>query len=285
MNELQEKELDVLKEVIKIIERHKLRYYAIGGTCLGAIRHHGFIPWDDDIDIGMPREDYELFRMTLYKELPEKYQKLDCDNSKRHTFLFTKIYNSETTFVENYAKDSPDRYTGVFVDVMPLDGLPSENAKKVIKKSQRLKESNRRTRKMPIDYIRTANFFKFLARKCMSVMFKYNYFSTRWKNLLSQYPFEKSDMVYFSWRDEKSALLEGYKVAFPYSYFADYDNASFEDITIRVPIRYNDYLTDDFGNYMELPPVEKRNSGHNVFICDLNTPCAYYAKLREEGKL
>lgn len=285
MTELQKMELEVLKEVIEVIEKHGLRYFAIGGTCLGAIRHHGFIPWDDDIDIAMPREDYELFRTELYKELPEKFQKLDCDNSERNTFLFCKIHDSTTTFVENYAKDSPDRYTGAFIDVYAIDGLPLNKEQKIIHRSQILLILNTKVRKIPLDYIKEDP-LKAIVRKSMSFLFPYNYFSTRWSNMLRKYPFENSEKVYFSWRHAKDALSKGYKVVFPYSYFADHTSVRFEDISIRVPIKYNEYLTDDFGsNYMDIPPEEKRSSGHDVFICDMNTPCAYYAELRKKGKL
>lgn len=284
MTDVQKKELEVLKEVIKIIEKYDLRYFAVGGTCLGAIRHHGFIPWDDDIDIAMPREDYELFRTKLYKELPEKYKILDCDNSESNTFLWTKIHDSTTTFIENYAKNSPDRYTGVFVDIMALDGLPLKKAEKIVHKSQIFLTLNKYVRKLPIGYSKEKP-IKAMIKKSLSLIFSYNYFSTRWRDLLRQYTFDKSENVYLSCRNEKSSLAHGYKVIFPYSYFADFVTVEFEDTTIRVPIKYHDYLTDDFGNYMQLPTEEKRNSGHEVFICDMNTPCVHYAELRKEGKI
>ena len=77
MTVLQEIELNILKEVINLLDRNGLHYCAIGGTCLGAIRHNGFIPWDDDIDICMPRKDYEVFRTEVYKQLPEHLKKMD----------------------------------------------------------------------------------------------------------------------------------------------------------------------------------------------------------------
>lgn len=284
MTEVQKKELEILKEVIKIIEMHDLRYFAVGGTCLGAVRHHGFIPWDDDIDIAMPRDDYELFRRKLYKELPPKFQKLDYDNSASNAFLFVKIHDSTTTFVENYAKDSPDRYTGAFIDIMALDGLPLKNTQRVVRNSQMLLKLNEKIRKTPLGYSKHKP-LKAIIKKIVSGFFGYNYFSTRWGNLLRKYPFDNSEKVYLSCRNEKNALMRGYKVVFPYTYFAGYVVVGFEDTTIRVPIKYDDYLTDDFGDYMQLPPEEKRNSGHAVFICDMNTPCAHYAELRQGNQL
>ena len=284
MTELQSKELDILKAIIKVIEDNGLSYFAIGGTCIGAVRHNGFIPWDDDIDIAMPRKDYELFRTKLYKELPANLKKLDYDNSERNDFLFVKIHDTTTTFVENYAKDSPDRYTGAFIDIMAFDGLPLKNSKRIVRRSQKLLKLNGKIRKTPIGY-RKQKPFKAMVKSVVSFFFKYNHFSTKWCNMLKKYPFDNSEKVYLSCRHEKSALAKGKKVVFPYSYFADYASVDFEDIKIRVPIKYDEYLTDDFGDYMQLPPEEKRNSGHDAFICDMNTPCIHYAELRKKGKI
>ena len=99
MTPVQEKELAVLKEIIKICKNHNLRYFAIGGTCIGAVRHNGFIPWDDDIDIAMPRDDYEKLRNEFYTELPDHMVKLDYDNSRSYNFQFFKIHD-ETSSVQ-----------------------------------------------------------------------------------------------------------------------------------------------------------------------------------------
>ena len=271
MTEVQEKELEVLKECIKNIEKHDLRYFAVGGTCLGAIRHHGFIPWDDDIDIAMPREDYELFRTQFYRELPEKYQKLDCDNSESNTFLFAKIHDSTTTFVESYAKDSPDRYTGVFVDIVPLDGLPEVAYEKVIKKSERLRRLNKWTRKVPAGYRKQYGVLKYVFRIFLSVIFPYNYFSDRWRKYLQKYNFDDSSLIYFGYQPQTKN-----HGPLPHSFFASYQSVPFEDIEIRVPENYDGYLTDRYGDYMTPPPPEKRNSGHIAYILDLGTPCSFY---------
>ena len=119
---VQAKELSTLKKIIKVLETNGLHYCAIGGTCLGVVRHKGFIPWEDDIAIALPRKEYELFRTKMYKSLPEHNRKVDCDTSSSHGFWFIKIHDSTTTQIEQYAINSPDRITGAFVEVYLLDG-------------------------------------------------------------------------------------------------------------------------------------------------------------------
>ena len=124
MTTVQEKELEVLKEIIKVFENNELHYCAIGGTCLGAVRHKGFIPWDDDIDIVLPRREYEMFRNELYRQLPKHLQKLDCDCNESVSYdnLYMKVHDSTTSLIEKGL--AHDRFTGAFVDVYPLDGRP-----------------------------------------------------------------------------------------------------------------------------------------------------------------
>ena len=124
VKKIQNVELNIFRVLEKIFEKYNLRYYAIGGTCLGAVRHQGFIPWDDDIDIVMPGEDYEKFKSILSKELPSTLSSLEYRNNKRCSFLFLKIFDNRTTFVEEENLRFPEIYSGIFVDIMPFYGLP-----------------------------------------------------------------------------------------------------------------------------------------------------------------
>lgn len=277
MNKIQEKELEVLKEVIKIIERHKLTYYAVGGTCIGAVRHNGFIPWDDDIDIAMPREDYEKFRILYYKELPDKYMKIDGDNCKSHNYLFTKIYDSSTTYIEDYAKYLPERYTGVFVDIMPIDGINSNIImRKIINYDiEKIAHLNDLNRPWIDDKKNFMTILKNKMKRQMQMHVKYNYFSNRIVEKLKKYNFSSSKYVYFTWR----SYADYSEKVFKKDIFEKGVKIPFESILINVPQKYDIYLEQDFGNYMELPSEDKRISGHKIYICDLDKPCEYYKKI------
>lgn len=120
MTEIQLKLLDMLKWFHEFCIENKLRYYALGGTMLGAIRHKGFIPWDDDIDVGMPREDYDKMIELVIDKQDEKYRLEKPLQNKDFVYQYCKLYDTSTTLVEN------TRYKtkrGVYLDIFPLDGI------------------------------------------------------------------------------------------------------------------------------------------------------------------
>ena len=104
MNQIQQHQLNMAKEVDRICKKYNLRYSIAGGTLLGAIRHQGFIPWDDDLDISMPREDYDKFIKIAQQELGKKYFLQTWDTDKNFVFPFAKIRENNTLFRRNIKK-------------------------------------------------------------------------------------------------------------------------------------------------------------------------------------
>ena len=281
---VQEKELDVLREVIKVIENNGLHYCAIGGTCLGAIRHQGFIPWDDDIDIALPRKEYELFRTELYKQLPHPLKKMDYDVSCSHSFVFTKIHNCMTTQIEQYARQSPDRITGAFVDIFPLDGVPNEGweRKKWYLKYSILFYLNQSRRRTDMQIHKPIDLLKIMTAFIIKHCFRYNYFSDMFCRFVSKYDIDSCNAVHYNGYYYKEILNHIYTK----NYFINTINSKFEDLSVRIPKEYDKYLSEKYGNYMELPPDDQRGNWHDVYISDMNTPCAYYAeKIAENLKV
>ena len=117
---IQDKILSILKEFINICEENNLTYYALGGTLLGAVRHKGFIPWDDDIDIGMPREDYEKFKKVAPNSLPNNYKFLSEDTAN-YKKAFSVIRDDSTKIIMNYSKE--ELVESLWIDIFPLDGM------------------------------------------------------------------------------------------------------------------------------------------------------------------
>ena len=125
MNALQEKQLNILKYFIKVCEKHNLQYFLVGGSTLGAIRHKGFIPWDDDIDVGMPRKDYDKFveLQSEFEGTPYFIQTFKTDPC--YIYNYGKLRDSSTTFIENTFKQHRINH-GVWIDIFPIDGFSKE---------------------------------------------------------------------------------------------------------------------------------------------------------------
>lgn len=282
MTELQEVELNLYKEFKRICEVHHLMYFAIGGTCIGTVRHKGFIPWDDDIDVAMPIEDYKKFIEIAPDELPPTIELYLIDEHPHWFRNFIKIHDSNTTFAEADSKDHLDRYTGVYMDIMPVYGMPKGRIRQMVKSyiNDYYQYMNRRQR---IPYTNGRHFIDYLTKILRFVHGKKRNELTLYNELIDRcfgkYAFSNSDKVLFGWRDriENAHLAFSYRTVFDYADFASTIELPFEDTTMRIPIGYDHYMTTEFGDYMKLPPEEKRIT-HNTAIVDLNKPYKEYIK-------
>ena len=280
IKKIQAIELDIFKAFKSTCERHGLRYFAIGGTCLGAVRHKGFIPWDDDIDVAMPFEDFQKLRALSDTEFGEHYRLFDYRNSKHCINQFFKLHDTRTAFIEELVVPFPDRYTGIWIDIMPIFGLPrSEPAqKKAIKKSDFLLRENYSLR-MPFERCSTTLsklFWIYNIPKRLA--FSWNYSSLQQEKLFAQYQFNSSDKILFGWRRTPADVSRDYKNVFSYTDFRDCIEMPFEDTKICCPIDYDHYLSTEFGDYMQLPPEEKRVSNHPSVVIDFDKSYQEYQK-------
>ena len=278
--ELQLTELDILKEFQRICAEHNLRYFAIGGTCIGAVRHQGFIPWDDDIDVAMPYEDYVRFMEIAKTGLHEPYELFDPIGHEVCGFTFLKMHNSNTAFIEKGREAYTDSYFGVFIDIMPIYGLPIDSGMRdeVYKKSSAYIRKNRISR---YSFGKTESLKqKLVWLTCLSGRMSgdYSYYLKKLRALGNKCDFEKAKEILFAWRPIYYDKKITYKREFDKEIFRDYCELPFEDTTIRVPIEYDQYLTRDFGDYMKLPPEEKRVTIHPAAVIDLDKSYKQYAK-------
>ena len=269
LRQVQLAETEILKEAIKLCERHGLRYSMRGGTMLGAVRHGGFIPWDDDIDIALPRRDYELFLQYAREELPSPYQLLT--HNGKHPCMYAKIHNTDTTFIESSVVGHKEYYKGVFIDVMPLDGLP-ENEKKRKRHQRRIGA-----------LVKTFAWHRFSFKGCKTWKAKLCYLIPekwifkRWEKLCRKYEFDSSTYTSFAWVHNCARLT------LLTEYFKETTNYEFEDLSVKGAKDYDGYLTACFGPaYMQPPPEGARQShSSDGGVIDLEQSYLAYRDLKE----
>lgn len=276
LKRLQQVELDILKEFIKICEEEKLRYFAIGGTVLGAVRHGGFIPWDDDVDVGMPRSDYEKFLKIAQDKLPKHMFLQYFATDLEVPYHFAKIRNSNTTFVElSCAKIKMNH--GVYIDIFPLDGYPDSKIKKKFVRSRKVLFDIYMGR---IFYGSKANLkVRIISRFLMLLMPNYKKQIIKNEKFYKSFDYDKSDNVisYYSGY--------GLKAMYPKEYFGEGVECDFEGIKIKVPAKTEEYLTRLYGDYMQLPPEEKRYGHHHTFALDLERSYIDVLKNNKQGDI
>lgn len=255
---LHQVDMEIVKEVVRICDKHGLTYYMHGGTMLGAIRHKGFIPWDDDIDMGMPRDDYEKFLEIAESELPETYKVVNYRNTPQYQYYITRVLDTDTKLIEErIGNDS--KYTHASIDIFPIDGSPNHSL------------------------LRKIFYFRVLAhRALMSLCYKDSIDRNRKRGtvekiflwIMERLPIEKMttpykqkckiDKILRSQDVSKSkyvgSIMGAYRTRemIPAEYYGKGDYFQFEDMQLRGLEKYDDYLTHLYGDYMQLPPENQR---------------------------
>lgn len=260
----------ILKDVIYVCEKYNLSYTLGGGSVLGAVRHHGFIPWDDDLDINMPRGDYERFKEIFEKELSDLYELRAPNSVYGPSTLFVKLYKKNTTYRQqfSYAENEPD---SIWVDIFPFDYAPENNLKRFLKgkmskclsyvfESKYIYEHrNKATDSYYKKYYGSKKFIytiRMLVAKCTPISYHtlYDFFD----KFVQQ---KKRSKILTCASGRKSYLGE----CVDYRYFLEAEDGIFEGIKVKLPYHYQDYLRALYGDYMQLPPVEKRE--HHMTTC------------------
>lgn len=275
---LQKKQLKMLKIFIKICEENKLRYFLAGGSALGAVRHKGFIPWDDDIDVSMPRPDYNKFMEIAQDKLPKHLFLQNQYTEKDYNLTFAKIRDSKTTFIEKRSADL-NINKGVFIDIFPIDGIGNdlESASKTFYQFRKIREKFRfklgmhkkdgLRNKVRFVYYTVLTTFDSFAKGLKTA----NDYAIAIDEFCNRINYKDSSyvIIYEGGAEEREIMKK--------TVYGTGSKIKFEKTTVSVPKKVDTYLKALYNNYMELPPVEKRVAGHYQ-ILDLEKSYKEYEK-------
>lgn len=268
MNDLQKTEVEILKIFIEICNKLGLHYYVVCGTALGAAKYKGFIPWDDDIDVALPRSDYDLFVKDAPKLLPEYLFLQNYKTDPEFAHIFSKLRDSRTTYIEKGASHLRMNH-GVYIDVFPLDGYPNRKwescifdlKKKIFSWKQYCALSGNHELK-----VRVRNrLFRLLGyhKRTYKVLGKM-------EKMYRQYPLENSKL----WCNHGN--WQGKLEYAPCEQYGRGIEALFEGVKVQIPENYDAYLTQKYGDWRNDPPKDKQKSHHNIEVCDLSKPYKEY---------
>ena len=257
-------ERDMLAEFVRICDKHGIKYFVQGGTLLGTVRHGGFIPWDDDIDVSLPREDYEKFLTIAEKELPDYYFLQTKDTDPEYPNNFAKIRDSRTTFIESSAKNLKINH-GAYIDIFPLDNYPSGKKAKVYELKKRLLTQ----RIYKAFYMPHMSFIAKIITMITVILFPSlkGAVEKREKLFKSVAPTDRVVNNSGAWLD---------KEIIPREWVQGTIQMDFEGIKVNVSDKYDEWLTYVYGDYMSLPPENERVGHHYVDYFDMNKSYTEY---------
>ena len=263
--------IDVLSAFIRICEAQGLRYFCAGGTAIGAVRHQGMIPWDDDIDVFMPRPDYDRFLRLTAQSMPEGYELLSPYATKDYPMYFAKMCNARTTLLEN---ERIPCVFGLYIDIFPLDGA-CDDVETCYREKLRFKRLMNK-----LEAVSTHNSFGeyvgLLTKRREWGRFAVKTVAFCCRSWLRRWLLKQMDSIAYGRDYALSSRVVTYSGAYqrqeiyPKAWLETPQMFAFEGLMVNLPHDYDAYLRHFFGDYMTLPPVEQRASHHQKVFFDLD---------------
>lgn len=255
LDEIKKIEIDILRYIDKICEAHHLNYYITAGTLIGAVRHHGFIPWDDDIDIVMMREDYRRL-IEIMQHDNSKYALLSPYYSCNYYYPFCKVVDTTTKLIENGTVEMDGM--GVYIDIFPLDKLPNDYKlrRKIQRKCMFYRRIMGRARVWKAGTSKRSLLYKGLCLGCD--IYGWHHAFQKFDELSTSYERSQRPLYLTNLTDCGDTYY-----CVPASCFKSKTKLEFEGEQFYAMAGYDAYLRSGFKDYMKLPPIEKRKQTHN----------------------
>lgn len=257
LEKIKDIQLEILDSVDKFCVEHNIKYSLAFGTLLGAVRHGGYIPWDDDIDIMMTRENYNRFREGYHSEC---YPFVDLKTNEDHPVPLGKVYDSSTFF---YYMETIKRKYGVFIDIFPIDNMPED----IDVRTRWIKKVNfhihlNTVKSSTWKYILNSkkNVLKKISFCVVKLLVNSKYIHKRLEELYTKYENEETNYV-------GAAMIFNYMDVwrvYPKSCFNEYCRMKFERKEYMAISDYDTFLKIRYGDYMQLPPESERKAKHGI---------------------
>ncbi len=276
VNELQQAEFNILKEFVQICAKLELTYYMVCGSALGAVKYQGFIPWDDDIDVALPRKDYERFLEAAPSLLPEWCFVQNYRTDKHFHLYGTKLRDSRTTYIEAPCRKM-DIHQGVFIDVFPLDEQYADPGMKKV--YQKLRKKTDDIRIIRLDYRRFTSREVFNPRNRYYILYKlFGLYSDTAKYIgeFDRFASQGNQNGNGIWCNHANSSSPTEFA--PKEQYGKGIDAVFEGLTVRVPEKFDEYLTQKYDDWRADLPKEQQVGHHYYEICDLYKPYTYYTE-------
>lgn len=265
IEEMRDRLVSMADYIDRLCQENGLTLFMSGGTLLGAVRHKGFIPWDDDIDMYLSRPEYDKL-IEIFKEQGNngRYKLLSHEIDNEYLYPFAKLIDTETLLIE--AEGYAGVEMGLFVDIFPIDGLGNsvKQAKRHMKKCNKWITLNLSLLVKP--WRKNKSFFKNFAIACLRAIAKLygpKNIHKKMRKVVRSLPYDDSEYVgeFIDEIGDKRIMLKK-------EMFEDFELMDFENIKLKAPKNWDKFLKQYYGNYMELPPEEKRVLTHGYQLFD-----------------
>lgn len=264
LQQLKDCERDMLAAFVAVCEKHNIKYTLQGGTLLGAVRHQGFIPWDDDVDVSLPRKEYERFIAVAGKELPSYYFLQTKDTDPEYPNNFAKIRDSRTTFIETSARHLNINH-GAYIDIFPIDYYPDGFRAKIFE----IKKKLLTWRINKAFYMPYMSFVSKIATVISCILYPSLRGAIEKREKLFKSVPESGRVV-----NNSGAWLE--KEIIPGQWLEKTTEMTFEGIRVQASAEYDEWLSYVYGDYMKLPPEKDRKGHHYTDVFDMEKPYTDY---------